>query len=90
LHAGEENVTMVDDPWYPSEQILIHEFGHTVMDLGLAKPQRDAVLAAYRAAMKRELYDADCYMARCVCLVQTRASQFVSNPGARVATLGLM
>lgn len=27
--AGEENVTMVDDRSYPSEQILIHEFGHT-------------------------------------------------------------
>ncbi len=56
---------MVDDRWYPSEQILIHEFGHTVMDVGLATPQRAAVLAAYGAAMQRQLYDADCYMARC-------------------------
>lgn len=66
LPAGEENVAMVDDKFYPSEQILVHEFGHTVMDVGLPASQREAILAAHRAAMKQQLYDADCYMARCV------------------------
>lgn len=47
-----------------SEQILIHEFGHTVMDVGLPRAQRDAIVAAYQAARKQQLYDPDCYMAR--------------------------
>ena len=31
--AGEENVTMADDRHYPSENILIHEFSHSCMEV---------------------------------------------------------
>ena len=29
--VGEETLTMIDDRWYASEDIAIHEFSHTVM-----------------------------------------------------------
>merc|ERR1712014_258340 len=37
--VGEENVTMRDDSHYPSESILVHEFGHAVMNCGFDEIQ---------------------------------------------------
>ena len=36
--AGEENVTMADDRHYPSENILIHEFSHSCMEVVARRP----------------------------------------------------
>lgn len=62
--VGEENLTMADDKWYPQEDILIHEFSHAVMDVGLDGSQhREAIIEAHRAALAAKLYDPGCYMA---------------------------
>jgi hypothetical protein len=42
--VGEENCTMVDDGRYPMENILVHEFAHTVMDVGMSKEERACVV----------------------------------------------
>ncbi len=34
-----------------------------VMDVGMPADQRDAICAAYKAAIKQKLYDPGCYMA---------------------------
>ena len=36
---------MVDDKWFGSENILVHEFGHSVMDLGCSPTEVDAIKA---------------------------------------------
>ena len=36
--AGEENVTMAEDRHYPSENILIHEFSHSCMEVAARRP----------------------------------------------------
>lgn len=60
--VGEENVTMKGDFRYPSESILVHEFAHAVMNIGLfGTSQHDAIKAAYENAVKLRLYP-DCYM----------------------------
>lgn len=62
--VGEENVTMVGDEKYPSESILVHEFAHAVMNIGLAgRPERHAIVDAYETAIAAGLHDADSYLA---------------------------
>ncbi|KAL4451787.1 hypothetical protein ABPG75_007449 [Micractinium tetrahymenae] len=52
--CGEENLLMLDGDRYRYENILVHEFGHAVMDLGLhGHPLRDAIVEAFRAAPRR-------------------------------------
>ena len=62
--VGEENLTMIGDTRYARESILVHEFAHCVMNVGLAgRPQLHAIKAAYKAAMEERLHDPKSYMA---------------------------
>ena len=60
--TGEENVTMRNDTRYSHESILVHEFSHCVMNLGMTATQKAAVSQAYKQAKEQNLYDANCYM----------------------------
>lgn len=61
--VGEENVLMAGDDRYPSESILVHEFAHAVMDLGLTDtPLREAIVEAYRAARESGAYNNSSYI----------------------------
>ena len=40
---GEENLVMTKDPWYTEESILVHELGHSVMDLGCSPSDTKAI-----------------------------------------------
>ncbi len=61
--VGEENLLDISgDPHYPHESVLIHEFGHAVMNLGLDSAERRAVRAAYRGAIDQGLYSPGSYM----------------------------
>ncbi|MEW5301915.1 MAG: hypothetical protein WDW36_004739 [Sanguina aurantia] len=60
--CGEENLLMEGDRSYSCENILVHEFGHTVMNLGLTAEQREAVVLLYRCAVRERLYDVGVYM----------------------------
>lgn len=59
---GEENLVMEDDEHYPSENILVHEFAHTVMAVGMNEDQRQAVISAYFNARSSQLYHSSIYM----------------------------
>ncbi|KAK9855747.1 hypothetical protein WJX84_009961 [Apatococcus fuscideae] len=59
--CGEENLTMQDDRHYSQENILIHEFGHSVMCIGMTDQQRQAVQSAYSSAKQQSLYHPSCY-----------------------------
>ena len=59
--AGEENLTMHDDRHYSQENILIHEFGHSVMCIGMTDQQRQCVQTAFSQAQQQQLYHASCY-----------------------------
>jgi len=57
--ATEENLLQLDDDRYRGESILIHEFGHTMLVMGLdpIDPKfRTEVGAAYQDAMSRGLF----------------------------------
>ncbi|KAG1655299.1 hypothetical protein FOA52_002458 [Chlamydomonas sp. UWO 241] len=60
--CGEENLTMVDDCHYSVENILIHELGHTVMNVGLLPHERGAILDAWAAAESAHMYTPGIYM----------------------------
>ena len=60
--AGEENLLMEEDQHYPSENILVHEFAHTVMAVGMNEDQRQAVISAYFNARSSQLYHSNVYM----------------------------
>lgn len=61
--VGEENLLDVDtDPGYREESVLCHEFGHTVMNLGMSDEARGLVSAAHADALRRRLYPSSCYM----------------------------
>ena len=47
---------------YTEENILIHEFGHAVMNLGLAQEDLELVEQLYQNARKNQMYDCKCYM----------------------------
>uniref|UniRef100_A0A7S0WVU0 von Hippel-Lindau disease tumour suppressor beta domain-containing protein n=1 Tax=Chlamydomonas leiostraca TaxID=1034604 RepID=A0A7S0WVU0_9CHLO len=59
--CGEENLTMVDDRSYPSENILVHEFGHTVMNCGLSDSERREIEALYARARESGVYERGIY-----------------------------
>ena len=52
---------MHDDRHYSQENILIHEFGHSVMSIGMTEQQRQGVQAAYDSAKQQNLYHPGCY-----------------------------
>lgn len=55
---GEENITMVADRRHPTESILVHEFAHTVMRIGLhGRPELRQIKRAYELAIKEGIYD---------------------------------
>ncbi|GLC50836.1 hypothetical protein PLESTB_000437300 [Pleodorina starrii] len=60
--CGEENLTMEEDKFYPSENILIHEFGHAVMNIGLTTEERAAIKQLYDKAYCSGLYDKASYI----------------------------
>lgn len=43
---------MHDDRYYPSESILVHEFAHAVMNIGMDEPEKDAVHQAWPPASR--------------------------------------
>ena len=53
---------MDEDRHYPSENILVHEFAHTVMAVGMNEDQRQAVISAYFNARSSQLYKPSIYM----------------------------
>lgn len=60
--VGEENLTMVDDQHYPMENILIHEFGHSVMLIGMSDEERERVRKCYDNARSKNMYSKGIYM----------------------------
>lgn len=58
----EENILMHDTDIFPTQSILVHEFGHAVMNLGLGKAQNVEICQAYHAAVSKGLYPKNCYM----------------------------
>ncbi len=57
--ATEENLLQLDDDAYRGESILIHEFGHTLLVMGLDAIDpafRKAVDAAYKSALAKGLF----------------------------------
>ena len=64
--CGEENLVSIGtDPHYSAESILVHEFGHTVMEVGLSPSERAAIVRAHGAALDRQLYTAASYIGSC-------------------------
>ena len=64
--CGEENLLSIEnDPHFREESILVHEFGHTVMNLGMDDLGRAMVRRCYDDAMARGLYAPGCYMGSC-------------------------
>ena len=64
--VGEENL-LADalpggDTHFPHESILVHEFGHAVMNVGLSDASRAAVSAAYEDALASGELDNESYM----------------------------
>lgn len=57
---GEENLDLCD-PFYPLESILVHEFGHAVMNCGFDDLQKHLIDIAYADALKAG-YDPKLYM----------------------------
>lgn len=60
--CGEENLTMVEDRSYCKENILIHEFGHAIMNCGLDDLHRQGICQLYIKAKQSGLYSPDIYM----------------------------
>jgi len=58
--VGEENVTMERDAYFPLESILVHEFGHMVMNCGFDGTQERRIQAIYQDAIKH--YSPSLYM----------------------------
>lgn len=59
VSCGEENLLNLPGDRYPTENILVHEFGHTIHEMGVnaVDPEFDARLrAAYEAAMAAGLW----------------------------------
>lgn len=53
---------MEDDRHYWQENILIHEFSHSIMCIGMDHQQRQSVEAAYNEAKAAGLYQSHIYM----------------------------
>jgi hypothetical protein len=52
----ESNLIGVQDPYYGRMSVFIHEFGHTIQNLGLDTATANAVLSAYADAQKSNLF----------------------------------
>lgn len=67
MSVGEENVLMLpptEGNMYVSESILVHEFAHSVMSLGLHKlPEMKAIHLAFENAHRQGLYEPTSYVA---------------------------
>ena len=61
---------------YSSENILVHEFGHTVMNIGLTEGDRQAIRRHYATALQGGSYDkggrAACSLSPCLGLPRWR------------------
>ncbi len=55
-------MTTLDDRHYSQENILIHEFAHSVMCIGMDDEQRQSICAAYDEAVQSGLYQRHIYM----------------------------
>ena len=53
---------MLDDKHYSQENILIHEFAHSVMCIGMDDEQRQSIRGAYEEAKQSGLYQKHIYM----------------------------
>ena len=53
---------MLNDKHYSQENILIHEFAHSVMCIGMDDEQRQSICGAYQEAKQAGLYQSDIYM----------------------------
>ena len=53
---------MLDDKHYSSENILIHEFAHSVMCIGMDDEQRHSICTAFEEAQHSGLYQKHIYM----------------------------
>ena len=53
---------MLDDKHYSQENILIHEFAHSVMCIGMDDEQRQSICGAYEEAKQSGLYQKHIYM----------------------------
>ena len=65
LSTGEENILMLQagENRYPSESILVHEFAHAVMNIGLWDTDLyDAIIRAYKEACEENLYNRTSYV----------------------------
>ncbi|GMH39560.1 hypothetical protein BSKO_07458 [Bryopsis sp. KO-2023] len=60
--VGEENMLMEDDQSYPSENLLIHEMGHSVKTLGLSYEQKQRLTESYYRAYHGGTYDNSSYI----------------------------
>ena len=64
MSCPEENLMESDSDRYPHENILVHEFAHTVMNLGLLGTELyTRIKESYHAAMRNNLYDGQSYVA---------------------------
>jgi hypothetical protein len=65
LSTGEENILMLHagENRYPSESILVHEFAHAVMNIGLWNTELyDGIIRAYKEAFEGNLYSRTSYV----------------------------
>ena len=53
---------MLHDRHYGQENILIHEFAHSVMCIGMDSEQRQNICSAYQDAVQTKLYQGHIYM----------------------------
>ena len=53
---------MLNDKHYSQENILIHEFAHSVMCIGMDDEQRQSICGAYEEAKQSGLYQTHIYM----------------------------
>ena len=53
---------MEDDRHYWQENILIHEFAHSIMCIGMDQEQRQSIEAAFEEAKAAKLYQSHIYM----------------------------
>jgi hypothetical protein len=61
--VGEENLLCLSKQMYPQEDVLVHEFSHSI-HRHLSPELARRIDGAYQAAMKEDLYPKEAYMAR--------------------------
>ena len=52
--VGEENLLMLEDDSFSNESIMVHEFAHACMNLGLSDAEREEVRRLYDGATSKE------------------------------------